>query len=71
MGESKRRQAALGDEYGQEANVLPWLPVKKSQATAFVKWSTRGAWTGIVLMMVAWVVIRFIGPSFGWWSIVN
>ncbi|MFM6376482.1 MAG: DUF2839 domain-containing protein, partial [Microcystis panniformis] len=26
MGESKRRQSALGDKYGQEENILPWLP---------------------------------------------
>ncbi|NEQ32620.1 MAG: DUF2839 domain-containing protein [Leptolyngbya sp. SIO4C5] len=71
MGEAKRRQEKLGEKYGQEKNILPWLPIRKSQADQFVKWSTRGAWAGIGLMIVLWLLIRFIGPGFGWWEIVD
>jgi hypothetical protein len=71
MGESKRRKEILGDEYGQEQNIVSWLPVKKSQAEQFVKWSTRGAWAGIIFMVLYWVTVRFVGPIFGWWQVVN
>ncbi len=69
MGDSKRRKDNLGEKYGQEPTILPWLPVSKTQAEQFVKWSTRGAWIGIVLLVIWWLVIRFIGPTFGWWQL--
>ncbi|HEY9699262.1 MAG TPA: DUF2839 domain-containing protein [Trichocoleus sp.] len=69
MGDSKRRKDILGEKYGQEQNIFPWLPIKKSQATQFVNWSTRGAWIGIGGLIAYWVVIRFIGPALGWWQV--
>ncbi|MFM7449176.1 MAG: DUF2839 domain-containing protein [Leptolyngbyaceae cyanobacterium] len=69
MGESKRRKEALGEKYGQEEWVASWLPLTKSQASQFMKWSTRGTWVGIALLAIYWVTIRFIGPAFGWWQI--
>ncbi|MEL6221706.1 MAG: DUF2839 domain-containing protein [Cyanobacteria bacterium J06626_14] len=71
MGESKRRKEALGDQYGQEENIVSWLPFKKSQAQRFVALSTRGAWIGIGVLVAYWVTVRFIGPAFGWWQVVN
>ncbi len=70
MGEAKRRKSALGETYGQEARILPWVPISKSQAELFVSWTTRGAWIGIGIMVTAWLTIRFIGPAFGWWQVV-
>lgn len=70
MGDSKRRKESIGDKYGQEANIYPWLPVKKSQAEQFVRWSTRGAWIGIGLLILYWVTVRFIGPALGWWQVM-
>jgi hypothetical protein len=69
MGESKRRKAALGEKYGQEPYILPWLPITKSQSEAFMKWSTRGAWVGIGLLIAVWVTVIIIGPVFGWWQV--
>jgi hypothetical protein len=69
MGDSKRRQESLGDKYGQEENILPWLPIKKSQAAQFVGWSSSGAWVGIGLLVFYWVTVRFIGPALGWWQV--
>lgn len=69
MGDSKRRKESLGEKYGQEENILPWLPVKKSQADQFVKLSSRGAWIGIGLLIALWVTVRFIGPALGWWQV--
>ncbi|MBF2078734.1 MAG: DUF2839 domain-containing protein [Synechococcales cyanobacterium T60_A2020_003] len=69
MGDSKRRKENLGDKYGQEENIYPWLPIKKSQAEQFVQLSTKGAWIGIGLLVLYWITARFIGPSLGWWQI--
>lgn len=69
MGDSKRRKETLGEKYGQEENILPWLPIKQSQAQQFVSWSTRGAWVGIIALIGYWVVVRFVGPALGWWQV--
>lgn len=69
MGEAKRRKTALGEKYGQEETILPWLPITKTQSEQFIKWTTRGAWIGIGMMIAIWITVRFIGPAFGWWEI--
>ncbi|NES18989.1 MAG: DUF2839 domain-containing protein [Symploca sp. SIO3E6] len=69
MGEAKRRKAALGEQYGKEQNIFPWLPITKSQGEQFVKWTTRGAWIGIGLMVLIWLSVRFIGPALGLWEV--
>ncbi|MBD2092744.1 DUF2839 domain-containing protein [Microcoleus sp. FACHB-1515] len=69
MGDAKRRKETLGDKYGQEATILPWLPITKTQAQQFVELSTKGAWVGIGLLVAYWVTVRFIGPSLGWWQV--
>jgi hypothetical protein len=71
MGDSKRRKEQLGDQYGQEAYVSKWVPLKKSQAEQFVKLSTRGAWIGIGLLVAYWITVRFLGPSLGWWDVMG
>ncbi|MEM8603845.1 MAG: DUF2839 domain-containing protein [Cyanobacteria bacterium P01_F01_bin.86] len=71
MGESKRRQEKLGSDYGKEKTILPWVPITKRQGEQFVTWTTRGAWIGIVAMVALWLTVRFIGPGFGWWDVVD
>ncbi|MEG4203578.1 DUF2839 domain-containing protein [Microcoleus sp. Pol7_A1] len=69
MGESKRRKESIGDEYGKEERILPWLPITKTQSEDFVKWTSRGSWMGISLLVAWWVVVRFVGPAAGWWVV--
>ncbi|WP_017304042.1 DUF2839 domain-containing protein [Spirulina subsalsa] len=69
MGEAKRRKEALGDKYGQEDTILPWLPITKTQADQFMKITTKGAWIGIGLLVAVWLTVRVIGPGFGWWEL--
>ena len=69
MGESKRRKEALGEQYGKEPYIFPWLPITKTQGQQFVKLTNRGAWIGIGFLIVSWVTVRFIGPAFDWWQI--
>lgn len=70
MGEAKRRKDALGEKYGKEPTIYPWLPMTQSQADRFMKWTTRGAWYGITFMVLYWITVRFIGPSLGWWHVI-
>ncbi|USR91597.1 DUF2839 domain-containing protein [Phormidium yuhuli AB48] len=69
MGEAKRRKEALGEKYGQEPYILPWLPITKRQSEQFLKWTSRGAWAGIVGLIVVWLTVVFIAPSLGWWGL--
>lgn len=69
MGESKRRKQSLGDDYGKEERFISWLPLTKTQAEDAYKFTTRGAWFGIGILATIWVVVRFIGPTFGWWAV--
>ncbi|MEG4584532.1 DUF2839 domain-containing protein [Microcoleus sp. MOSTC5] len=69
MGESKRRKESIGDEYGKEERILPWLPITKTQSEDFVKWTSRGSWMGISLLVAWWIVVRFVGPAAGWWVV--
>ena len=69
MGEAKRRKTALGENYGQEVRVFPWLPLTKTQSQQFVDWSIRGAWIGIGLLVAWWITVRLLGPTFGWWQV--
>jgi hypothetical protein len=71
MGEAKRRKAELKENYGtNQERIVSWSPLTKKQAQSFVEWSTRGAWFGIGGTVVIWIIIRFIGPAFGWWEVV-
>ena len=69
MGDAKRRKEAMGDQYGKEERILPFIPITKSQSEKFVELTTRGAWAGIILLVITWVVIRFIGPALGLWQV--
>ena len=69
MGEAKRRKNSIGEKYGQEETILPWLPITKTQSEQFVQWTTKGAWIGIGIMIFLWATVRFIGPALGWWTV--
>lgn len=70
MGESRRRKAALGDDYGKAEPFLPGLPITKAQSEQFMTLTARATWIGIILLLGAWLTIRFIGPAAGWWTVV-
>ncbi|MDJ0718371.1 MAG: DUF2839 domain-containing protein [Prochloraceae cyanobacterium] len=69
MGEAKRRKEALGEKYGQEKNILPWVPITKTQAQQIYKLTTRVSWIAIGVLIAVWLTVRFIGPAFGWWEV--
>lgn len=69
MGDAKRRKETNQPDRGQR--IVPWLPITTTQSEAFVKTSTQGAWIGIGLLVFAWLMVRLIGPTFGWWQNVG
>lgn len=69
MGEAKRRKESLGEQYGKEKYILPWIPITKTQADQFMAITTKGAWIGIGVMAAIWVTVRLIGPALGWWQV--
>ncbi len=73
MGEARRRAAQGLPPRKNKANhdgsprVVSWLPVTEQQKNQFYSFTTRGAWIGIGVVVVLWIVVRFIGPAAGWW----
>ncbi len=66
MGEAKRRKE-IATQNAQAPNLFKWW--SKEKAEQFVKITTRGAWIGIGVMIVYWIVVRFVGPALGWWQL--
>jgi len=79
MGEAKRRaiqglppKTVKRDKAVDDSpRLAPWLPLTRNQANQFVSLTTRGAWVGIAALVLFWVVVRFIGPAAGWWSLAD
>ncbi len=74
MGEARRR-ANQGmpprKQKLKEDNLVkrfPWLPVSQNPRQQFYEITNRGAWIGIGLLVVLWIVVRFVGPALGWWT---
>ncbi|MGK7906179.1 MAG: DUF2839 domain-containing protein [Synechococcus sp.] len=71
MGEAKRRKQK-GSSYDPDNQpAWPGSPLTKGQMQRAYDLTTRGAWVGIGALAIFWVVIRFIGPAFGWWELAN
>ena len=75
MGEAKRKkELGLSStkvykkvEIDNSPRLIQWLPITVNQKDKFIKLSIRAGWIGIFLLILLWVVVRFIGPAAGWW----
>tara|TARA_Y100001968_G_C18962806_1_gene528528 strand:- start:365 stop:613 length:249 start_codon:yes stop_codon:yes gene_type:complete len=76
MGEARRRnQQELSKRSVQNqknkpnkaSRIFSWLPTTFEQENFFIKATIQGGWIGIGLLILVWVVVRFIGPAAGWW----
>ena len=75
MGEAKRRKTlglpprdvANRKEVDDSPRIIDWLPITENQKDYFIKLSIRASWYGIALLILLWIVVRFIGPAAGWW----
>jgi Protein of unknown function (DUF2839) len=68
MGDAKRRKETGKPD---SKRIVSWLPLTTAQSEDFVRVSTQGAWIGIGLLVFAWLMVRLIGPSFGWWQLAG
>ena len=76
MGEAKRRkilglpprELPLKKEIDNSPRLISWLPITKNQKDNFIQLSIRVGWFGIALLILLWIVVRFIGPAAGWWT---
>ena len=80
MGEAKRRaeqrlparpKPAKAKPVDTSPRLAPWLPLTQRQGEQFVQLTTRGAWIGIGALVLFWLIVRFIGPAAGWWSLAD
>ena len=79
MGEAKRRsqqglpprQPKRETPRNNSPRIVSWFPLTQNQANQFVKLTTRGAWVGIGALVIFWIVLRFIGPAAGWWTLAD
>lgn len=74
MGEARRRankglppRKSSANQKISSAQILPWLPITVDQREQFFRITKIGAWLGIGLLIVFWIVVRFVGPAAGWW----
>ena len=78
MGEAKRRiklglppknsKRVKASNFDSSPKLVEWLLITQNQKDYFIKMSIRGSWIGIVLLVLLWIVVRFIGPTAGWWT---
>ena len=77
MGEAKRREKLglppkknnINNKVDQSPKVFDWLPITVNQKDSLIKLSIKISWFGIGSLVILWVIVRFIGPSAGWWTL--
>ena len=79
MGEAKRRKT-LGlppkknntqIKLDESPRIFEWLPMTINQRDSLIKLSIRASWFGIGGLVILWIVVRFIGPAAGWWTLAD
>ncbi len=77
MGEARRRadqglpprqKKANKSNKDDSPRIVSWLPITENQKNQFYDITIRGGWIGIGIVVLVWVVVRFVGPAAGWWT---
>jgi len=79
MGEAKRRKTlGLAPKKNNtkirsdnSPRLFEWLPITINQKDNLIKLSIKASWFGIGGLVVLWIVVRFIGPAAGWWTLAD
>jgi hypothetical protein len=78
MGEAKRRaiqglppKTDKSRPVDNSPQIVTWFPLTRQQADRFVELTSRGAWVGIGGLVLLWLIVRFLGPAAGWWSLAD
>ncbi len=74
MGEARRRadqglppRQKKTNSTDNSPRIFSWLPITQQQWIQFTGLSIRVGWYGIGLLILIWLVVRFVGPAAGWW----
>ena len=76
MGEARRRadqglpprkKQTRAVKQDDSPRIAPWLPITQNQKNQFYSITIRGGWIGIGVVLLIWIVVRFVGPAAGWW----
>ena len=79
MGEAKRRKT-LGlspkknntkTKIDESPRLFEGLPFTIKQRDNLIKLSIKASWFGIGGLVILWIVVRFIGPAAGWWTLAD
>ena len=79
MGEAKRRKT-LGlppkqnnttPTLDNSPRIFEWLPFTIKQRDNLIKLSIKASWFGIGGLVILWILVRFIGPAAGWWTLAD
>ena len=79
MGEAKRRKtlglpqkkSKIKTEFDESPRIFEWLPLTINQRDSLIKLSIKASWFGIGGLVILWIVVRFIGPAAGWWTLAD
>ena len=79
MAEAKRRKKLglpskknnIQSKVDNSPRVFEWLPLTISQRDGLIKLSIKASWFGIGGLVILWIVVRFIGPAAGWWTLAD
>ena len=73
MGEARRKsekgltKSSKNIQKNSSQRIFSFLPITEVQEKLFIQITIKGAWIGIGFLVCLWIVVRFIGPAFGWW----
>ena len=79
MGEAKRRKT-LGlnpkknitkTKFDESPRLFQWLPLTLNQRDRLIQLSIKASWFGIGGLVILWIVVRFVGPAAGWWTLAD
>ena len=79
MGEAKRRKTLglppkknnTNTKFDESPRLFESLPFTIKQRDNLIKLSIKASWFGIGGLVILWVVVRFIGPAAGWWTLAD
>tara|TARA_B100000073_G_scaffold145652_1_gene119916 strand:- start:208 stop:459 length:252 start_codon:yes stop_codon:yes gene_type:complete len=79
MGEAKRRKKLglspntnnIKNKNDQSPRLFEWFPLTINQRDNLLKLSIQASWFGIGGLVILWIVVRFIGPAAGWWTLAD
>ena len=73
MGEARRRSEQglkprnKKNPRSESPRIVSWFPVTQAQRDQFIQLSIRAGWVGIAVLVILWIIVRFVGPAAGWW----